>query len=96
MEEIYNNQTDVFVEEMILGNDNKTEECVLAETEEKIEPEYKRLPVAEPSKVYVKKDSQGQIFEISSEYFIDDFAGWEYLTEGFGDKFAHPQMKDFM
>lgn len=51
--------------------------------------------VSEPTKVYVKRDSSGNIVEINSEYFIDDFTGWEYLTEGFGDKFAHPQMKDF-
>lgn len=54
-----------------------------------------RPPVLEPTKVYVKRDSSGNIVEINSEYFIDDFTGWEYLTEGFGDKFAHPQMKDF-
>ena len=96
MEDIYNNQTDIFVEEMILGNDNQAEESVLIEKEEKDKSAYKKIPVSEPSKVYVKKDSQGKIIEISSEYFIDDFAGWEYLTEGFGDKFAHPQIKDFM
>lgn len=96
MEEFYNDQTDVFVEEMILGNDVQQDDKGIVETTEQQECAYKKIPIMEPSKVYVKKDANGQIVDIKSEYFIEDIENWQYLTEGFGDKFSHPQIKDFM
>lgn len=49
----------------------------------------------QPIKVYVKRDDQGKIVEINSEIFIDNFEGWEYFDEGFGDKYAHAQSQYF-
>jgi hypothetical protein len=48
-----------------------------------------------PIKVYVKRDENGEIVEVNSEIFIDDFSGWEYLDEGFGDRYAHAQSQYF-
>ena len=42
-------------------------------------------------KVYVKRDKNGNIIEVESELFIKNFEGWEYLDEGYGDKYAHAQ-----
>ena len=48
-----------------------------------------------PIKVYVKKDENGNIIDINSEIFINNFSGWEYFDEGYGDKYAHAQSQYF-
>ena len=98
MEQLYNENQDVFVEEMILGQ-TEQEDCFqqnLIDQTRGVELEKIKIPVMEPSKVYVKRDENGAVVEVASEYFIEDYEGWQYLTEGFGDKFSHPKIKDFM
>ncbi len=51
--------------------------------------------IEKPIKVYVKRDENGNIIEVNSEIFIDNLDGWEYLDEGFGDKYAHAQSQYF-
>lgn len=48
-----------------------------------------------PIKVYVKIDNNNNIIDVNSEIFINDFTGWVYIDEGFGDKYAHAQSQYF-
>ena len=48
-----------------------------------------------PIGVYVKQDENGNIIEVNSDIFIDDFTGWKKIAEGYGDKFAHAQTQWF-
>ena len=45
--------------------------------------------------VYVKINNDGCVTEINSDIFIQDFAGWQKIDEGFGDKYAHAQSNYF-
>lgn len=44
-----------------------------------------------PIKVYFKYNRDKYVTDIQSEIYLDNTAGWHYLTSGIGDKFAHAQ-----
>lgn len=47
----------------------------------------------EPTKVYIKTDSNNNITAVNSSIFLSDLnlTGWIYIDEGYGDKYAHAQ-----
>lgn len=45
----------------------------------------------EPTKVYIKTDSNNNITAVNSSIFLSDLVGWIYIDEGYGDKYAHAQ-----
>lgn len=45
----------------------------------------------EPTKVYIKTDSSGNVTAVNSSIFLSDSTGWIYIDEGHGDKYAHAQ-----
>lgn len=45
----------------------------------------------EPTKVYIKTDSNNNVTAVNSSIFLSDFTGWIYIDEGYGDKYAHAQ-----
>ena len=51
--------------------------------------------IEKPISVYVKINNDGFITDINSEVFIKNFAGWQKIDEGYGDKFAHAQSQYF-
>lgn len=48
-----------------------------------------------PISVYIKVNEEGYITDVNSDIFIKDFAGWQKIDEGFGDKYAHAQSQYF-
>ena len=46
-------------------------------------------------RVFVKRNENNEIIDINSEIFIDNFDGWEFFDEGFGDRYSHAQNKYF-
>lgn len=45
----------------------------------------------EPTKVYIKTDSSGNVTAVNSSIFLSDLTGWIYIDEGHGDKYSHAQ-----
>lgn len=45
----------------------------------------------EPTKVYIKTDSNNNVTAVNSSIFLSDLTGWIYINEGHGDKYAHAQ-----
>ena len=45
----------------------------------------------EPTKVYIKTDSNNNVTAVNSSIFLSDLTGWIYIDEGHGDKYAHAQ-----
>lgn len=45
----------------------------------------------EPTKVYIKTDSSGNVTAVNSNIFLSNLVGWTYIDEGHGDKYAHAQ-----
>ena len=45
----------------------------------------------EPTKVYIKTDSNNNITAVNSDIFLSDLTGWIYIDEGHGDKYSHAQ-----
>ena len=58
---------------------------------ENLEKNIIEEPCSEPTKVYVKVNTNNEIIDINSKYFIKDFTGWIKIDEGYGDKYAHAQ-----
>lgn len=51
--------------------------------------------IEEPIKVYVKINSNNEIFEVGSSVFIKDVQNYIEIDAGFGDKYAHAQSQYF-
>ena len=45
----------------------------------------------EPTKVYIKTDSNNNVTAVNSDIFLTNLTGWIYIDEGHGDKYAHAQ-----
>lgn len=45
----------------------------------------------EPTRVYIKTDSNNNVTAVNSSIFLSDLTGWIYIDEGYGDKYAHAQ-----
>lgn len=53
--------------------------------------EYSRRVNEMLHKVYIKVNENHEIVEINSDVFINDYTGFIYLDEGYGDKYIHAQ-----
>ena len=49
----------------------------------------------QPTKVYVKVNTNNEIIEVGSSIFIQNTIGWIEIDEGYGDKYAHAQSQYF-
>ncbi len=90
------NETQKVFEELQAEQPVQVNETIGVETEPLEEVQEMVEFEIEPIKVYCKKDENGNIAEVNSELFLSNLDGWEFLDEGFGDRFAHAQSQYFL